>query len=74
MLTLTPTAASSRQPEPQLRPSQVAVHEPEVTSRPEASSLELSHDISRIEHEERAAIDRRRQEQLARLRRIADLD
>lgn len=50
------------------------VNDPITTAEENPTSVELANDLEHLEHEERVAIDRKRQEELARLRAIQDKD
>jgi hypothetical protein len=51
-----------------------APERPAVAVEPSPVSLELGADLMRLEHEQRVALDRKRQEELARLRAVQSFD
>jgi hypothetical protein len=54
--------------------AQFVVHDPITTVELHPRSIELGADVERLRREELEAIDRRRQDDLARFRRIQDQD
>jgi len=47
---------------------------PAIAEEPRPVSLELGADLMRLEREQRVALDRKRQEELARLRAVQSFD